>query len=452
MYDITIVGSGVSGIFLAYTLLQSETNLKILMVEKGKEFLDRICPIEIELSGKCMNCKTCNKIQGFGGMGRSEGKFNYTNDFGGNLGDKIGNKLTMDLMENVDKTLCLFGGDKVKIYSTENEELIKLSKGSKYDILNTKVRHLGTKLSYEILEKMYIYLKDKVDIKCETDIITIDKKNNVFRLNIHQNVFRSKVVVLATGISGGDRFLNYCKNFNIVPFRERLDLGIRVEMKGDQLEDILKDSFEVKVRYRGDKFEATTYCMNPKGKVIKKYQEGLVMADGQNQLETDSPSCNLNFSIFVPRYFSCHKKAREYARSIIQSINRGKERIVIQRFGDILKNRETTNCQLFRNSIMPSLAYEGGNLYNEIPKVYIEALLKIFESIESLTGKKISMDTLLYGIDAKFYEPEISTNEFFETKQKGLYITGDCSGVTYSLSQAAASAVYLGRHLLGNEQ
>ncbi len=190
MYDITIVGAGVSGIFLAYTLLQSETNLKILMIEKGKQFLDRICPIESGLSGKCMNCKKCNKIQGFGGMGRSEGKFNYTNDFGGNLGDKIGNKLTMELMENVDKTLCLFGGDKVKIYSTENEELIKCSKGSKYDILNTKVRHLGTKLSYEILEKMYVYLKDKVDIKCETDIISIDKINNVFSLNSHQNVFQ----------------------------------------------------------------------------------------------------------------------------------------------------------------------------------------------------------------------------------------------------------------------
>ncbi len=166
-------------------------------------------------------------------------------------------------------------------------------------------------------------------------------------------------------------------------------------------------------------FEATTYCMNPKGKVIKKYQEGLVMADGQNQLETDSPSCNLNFSIFVPKYFTGYNQAREYARSIIQSINRGKERIVIQRFGDILKNRETTKGQLFRNSIKPSLDCEGGNLYNEIPKVYIEALLKIFESMESLTGKKISMDTLLYGIDAKFYEPEISTNEFFETKQEG---------------------------------
>lgn len=447
MYDIIIVGAGVSGIFLAYTLLQSETNLKILMIEKGKQLIDRICPIESGLSEKCMNCKACNKIKGFGGMGRSEGKFNYTNDFGGNLGDKIGNKLTMDLMENVDKTLCLFGGDKVNIYSTENEELIKRSRGSKYDLLNTKVRHLGTKLSYEILQKMYVYLKDKVDIKCETDIISIDKTNNVFSLNSHQNVFLSKVVVLATGISGGDKFLEYCKSFNIVPFRERLDLGVRVEMKGDQLEDILKDSFEFKLRYKGYEFEATTYCMNPKGKVIKKYQEGLVMADGQNQLETDSPSCNLNFSILVPRYFLCYNRARKYARAIIQSINRGKERIVIQRFEDLLKNRETTNERLFSNSIKPSLAYEGGNLYNEIPKVYIEALLKIFESMESLTGKKITMDTLLYGIDAKFYEPEISTNEFFETKQKGLYIAGDCSGVTYSISQAAASAVYLGGYL-----
>lgn len=450
MYDISIVGAGVSGIFLAYTLLQTETKLKILMIEKGRKFIDRICPIESGLSKKCIDCKICNKIQGFGGMGRSEGKFNYTNDFGGHLGEKIGNENVINLMEYIDKTLCLFGADKVKLYSTENEELSRMAKENNCSILTTKVRHLGTTLSYEILNKMYLYLENKVDIKFEIDIISIDKMNNVFNLNSNENVFQSKIVVLATGISGGEKFLKYCKSFNIEPYRSRLDLGIRVEMKGDQLDPILKDSLETKISYQGDEFEATTYCMNPKGKVIKKYQEGLVMADGQNYLETDKPSCNLNFSIFVPKYFSSSNEAKECARSIIKSINQGKERIVLQRFEDLIKNRATTKEQLAKNSIQPTLEGEGGNLYNEIPKIYIDALLRIFESMENLIGKEIHKDTLLYGIDAKFYEPEISTNAYFETKEEGLYVLGDCSGITCSLSQAAASAVYLGRYLLNN--
>ncbi|MCY6354530.1 NAD(P)/FAD-dependent oxidoreductase [Clostridium sp. ZS2-4] len=450
MYDISIVGAGVSGIFLAYTLLQTETKLKILMIEKGRNFIDRICPIESELSEKCINCKVCNKIQGFGGMGRSEGKFNYTNDFGGHLGEKIGNENAINLMEYVDKTLCLFGGDKVKLYSTENEKLSRIAKENNCSILTTKVRHLGTTLSYEILNKMYLYLKDKVDIKFETEIISIDKMNNVFNLNSNENVFKSKVVVLATGISGGERFMEYCKSFDIEPYRSRVDLGIRVEMKGNQLDSIFKESFETKISYQGDEFEATTYCMNPKGKVIKKHQEGLVLADGQNYLETHKPSCNLNFSVFVPKYFSSSKDSKEYARSIIKSINQGRERIVIQRFKDLIKNRVTTKEQLAKNSIQPTLKGEGGNLYNEIPKIYIDALLKIFELIENLMGKEIHKDTLLYGIDAKFYEPEINTNAYFQTTEEGLYVIGDCSGTTYSLSQAAASAVYLGRYLLNN--
>ncbi len=448
MYDITIVGAGVSGIFLAYTLLQTQTKFKILMIEKGRNLIDRICPIESGSSDKCINCKICNKTQGFGGMGRSEGKFNYTNDFGGNLGKKIGSENAIELMEAVDKILCSFGADKVNMYNTENEELKNRAKQNNCSILTTKVRHLGTGLSHEILNKMYLYLNDKVDIEFEKDIISIDKDNNIFNLHDKNNIFKSKEVVIATGISGGDEFLRYCNGFDVKLDKVRVDLGIRVEMKLNQLEYILEKSKETKIRYKEDEYEATTYCMNPKGKVIKKYQEGLVMADGQNHLETDSPSDNINFSIFVPKYFSSYNDASEYTKEIIESINREKERIVVQRFEDLINNRLTKKEQLDKNSIEVTLEAEGGNLYDEIPKVYIDAVIKIFELMENITGKKIHKDTLLYGIDSKLYQPKIITNEEFETKEGGLYIIGDCSGTTYSLSQAAASGVYLGRCIL----
>jgi len=448
MYDIIIVGAGMSGIFLAYTLLQTNTKLKILMIEKGRKLIDRTCPIEIGLSDKCVDCNICNRLQGFGGMGRSEGKFNYTNDFGGHLDEKIGVDKVLNLMEYVDKTLCSYGADKIKLYSTENEALSKRAKENNCRILTTKVRHLGTNLSYEILNKMYAYFETKVDIKFETNIISINKNNDIFNLKSNENVFKSKTVVLATGISGGAKFLKYCKSFNIVPYRSRVDLGIRVEMKGDQLKSILQDYLETKICYEDNELTATTYCMNAKGKVVKKYQEGLVMADGQNYLETDHPSCNLNFSIFAPKYFPSSNEAKNYARSIIKSINKETGRIVIQRLEDLIKNRPTTMEQLVKNSIQATIDSDGGNLYEEIPLVYINALLRIFASIEKLIGTEIDKDTLLYGIDAKFYEPEINTSIHFETKEKGLYVLGDCSGTTYSLSQAAASGVYLGRHLL----
>ncbi len=448
MYDITIIGAGISGIFLAYTLLQTERKFKILMIEKGRKFVERICPIESAVSKKCVDCKICNKIQGFGGMARSEGKFNYTNDFGGDLGKKIGKENSMKLMKDTDKILCSFGADKVRLYNTENKELSGEAKDNNCKILTTKVRHLGTSLSYEFLNKIYLYLKDKIDIRFETDITSIDKRSNVFYLNSEDKVFQSRVVVLATGMSGGERFLEYCKAFDINPNRTRIDLGIRVEMKCDELDPIIKDSFETKIHYKDEEFEATTYCMNPKGKVIKKHQEGLVMADGQNCFETNKPSENLNFTVFVPRYFSSLYEAKEYAASIIKPINQSRERIVCQRLEDLIKKRATTKEQLDKNSIQPTLKGEGGNLYNVIPNIYIDGVVSILDKIEKLIGKKVHKDTLLYGIDAKFYEPEIGTNEYFETKEKGLYVIGDCSGITYSLSQAAASGVYLGKHFL----
>ena len=447
MYDVTIVGSGISGIFLAYTLLQKEAKLKILMIEKGKKFTDRACLLEKGLAEKCARCIVCDKLQGFGGMGRSEGKFNYSNDFGGHLNEKVGSEKAIELMEYVDEVLCRFGAGKARLYSTENDELSRRAKENNCSILASKVRHLGTALSYEILNRMYLYLTDKVDMKFETDITSIEKINDIFILNSSGNVFQSKRVVLATGISGGERFLQYCKAFNIEPFRCRIDLGIRVEMRGDQLNAILKEQFETKICCQDNAFVATTYCMNPKGKVIKKYQEGLVMADGQNYLETDSPSGNLNFTTFVPKYFSSAQEARSYGRSIIQAINKEKGRIVVQRFEDLIKNRPTTMKQLTQNSIKATLECEASNLYDEMPEVYIDGLLRVFESIEKLIGEDIDRDTLLYGIDAKFYEPEMNTSIHFETKEKGLYILGDCSGITYSLSQAAASGVYLGRWL-----
>lgn len=449
IYDICILGSGISGIFLAYTLAQ-DNNRKILMIEKGKKFEERVCPIEYKINNKCINCKICSRIQGFGGLGRSEGKFNYTNDFGGSLNEKLGDELSLKLMNMVDEILCEFGADKIDLYNTENEKLKNIAKENGFEILTTKTRHLGTKLSYEIVQKMYTHLKDKIDIICETEINRITKSKNIFILSNNDICIKSKNVVLAMGTSGKDKFKNYCEEFKIDYGKARVDIGIRVEMKRKQLDDILKYSKETKIHYKCEDYEAFTYCMNPNGRVIKKYQNNMVMADGQNCNEVDNSTSNLNFTVFVPRYFNSKEESIIYVKTMLSSINKNKDRIIVQRLKDLLNNKVTTMDILNKNTVKPTLKADGCNLYNEIPKIYIDGILSIFKCIEKMTGKSIEEDTLLYGVDVKLYEPEVSTNKYFETKEKGLYIIGDCSGTTYSLSQAAASGIYLGRNLLGH--
>ncbi|MFG6149259.1 NAD(FAD)-utilizing dehydrogenase [Halobacillus sp. B23F22_1] len=439
MYDVTIIGAGVSGVLLAYTLLQKNEDLSVHVIDKGKKLSERYCGLD---EGKSCTCSDgCSKYLGFAGLGKSEGKFNYTNDFGGELAQKIGEKEAVQLMNEVDYILCTFGADQVDTYSTKNEALTDRAARYSLRVLSTEVRHLGTTVASDVFQKMYEQMKDRMTFTFEANVESI-QKNDMFHIDTNKGSFISEKVVLATGMSGSQWLKKQTNALGLYPEKTRLDLGIRVEMRGDQLDPILQDTFETKLQYAGKDYSATTYCMNPRGRIIRKHQHGFVMPDGQNQHEKETPSNNLNFTLFVPKYFSTYEDAMYEAEQVIGGINKGTDRIVVQRLGDYMNHETLENRK--SHAIMPSLEAEEGKLNEEVPAVYLKALLDFFKALEGLIGESIDPDTLLYGIDAKFYEPKLHTNERFETEVQGLYLIGDCSGETHSLSQAAASGIYLG--------
>ncbi|RWS44170.1 NAD(FAD)-utilizing dehydrogenase [Bacillus mycoides] len=442
MYDITIIGAGVSSIFMAYTLAKS--NKKVLILDKGKPLEHRNCSLE---QGEICNCTACDKYFGFGGLGKSEGKFNYTNGFGGELEQKVGKKGFIQLMDEVDEILCQFGGSSVSKYSTENPTLTKRAEACGLQMLTTEVRHLGTTLSSNIFQQLYEFLLTKIDIQFHIDVQNIVKQKDHFKIYTNQETVHSKKLVFATGRSGADWLKEMCTSLNISQEQTRVDLGIRVEMQENQLRSILKDTFETKLSYEHEHFTATTYCMNPKGRIIRKYEEGLVMPDGQNFREQGTGTPNLNFTLFIPRYFPTLKEANVYTSSIIKSINQGRDRIVIQRLEDLLKKQPTVENGMKHNRIHPTLHGDYGDLNKEIPPLYIEGLKEFLLRLEQFIQEPIDKDTLLYGIDGKFYAPTIKVNNHFETTMNGLFLIGDCSGVTHSLSQAAASGLYVGKYL-----
>lgn len=444
MYDITVIGAGVSGIFAALTLAQG--NLKILMIDKGKPLEERLCPLD---RGESCSCHSCAKYIGFGGLGKSEGKYNFTNDFGGDLETKVGYEHALRLMDEVDDILCRYGGDQAAMYSTENPTLVKKAKAAGFEVLTTKTRHLGSSLSETVLQAIYAELLSRIEILFETEVELIRKEGDHFELvTPNQGLIFTRRVIIATGRSGNEWLSGQCRSLGISQNLTRADLGIRVEMRSNQLDEILQHSFETKLRYKGEGFIATTYCMNPRGRVIRKYQEGLVMADGQNYREQAEGSANLNFTLFVPRYFLSADEANQYTRAIIEGINQGRERIVAQRLGDLRKGQATKSSDLAQNKVRPTLAAEYGCLLQEIPDLYVQALLEFLHSLEQLLAEPLDEDTILYGVDGKFYAPIIETSNIFETSISGLYMIGDCSGVTHSLSQAAASGVYVGKSLI----
>ncbi len=442
-HDITIIGAGVSSVFLAYTLMKKNKHVSIHMIDLGKELSERTCGLDVE--GVCTCEGMCSKYIGFAGLGKSEGKFNYTNDFGGKLARKIGEEKAIDLMKEVDDILCEFGGDIIPTYSTENESLSKKAGMVDLQVLATEVRHLGTNLAREIFQKMYEVLKTHVRFSFKTHVDAITRYEDGFHIQSNSGDYTTGKLVIGTGMSGSTWLKKQAGSLGLYPGETRLDLGIRVEMKGDQLQSILQDRFETKLKIERDSFSATTYCMNPRGRIIPKHQHGLVMPDGQNAREEDKPSANLNFSLFVPRYFPSHDEAMDYAVNIIGGINQGRNRIVVQRLEDFKYHRNTETLE--GNLIGPSLEAECGNLRVEVPELYGMALEEFLASVEGLIGDTIHPDTLLYGLDAKFYEPKLRTNQSFETDVMNLFLVGDCSGETHSLSQAAASGVYVGSQL-----
>jgi uncharacterized protein len=442
-HDITIIGAGVSSIFFAYTLINENPDISIHMIDVGKELENRHCGID---EGKECTCgDTCSKYTGFSGLGKSEGKFNYTNDFGGELHRKIGKERALRLMEEVDAILCKFGGSVREKYSTMNEALSKKARRHGLHALSTEVRHLGTDLSQKIFQNMYEFMQDRMTFSFETKVETIRKNEKGFELHTNQEKVYTDTIVVGTGMSGSIWLKKMMESFCVYPGETRLDMGCRVEMKENQLKAILQDTFETKLKIQCRNYEGTTYCMNPRGRIIRKHQHGLVMPDGQNVYEKETPSANLNFTLFVPQYFSSYEDAMNRAVEIIGSINRGKDRVVVQRLTDFKRGIRTE--ALVGNEVVPSLNADIGNVRKEIPKLYSQALLDFLFALENLLGEEIHGDTLVYGLDAKFYEPKLFTDKFLESEVKGIYLIGDCSGVTHSLSQAAASGIYLGKHL-----
>ncbi|WP_394217506.1 NAD(FAD)-utilizing dehydrogenase [Halobacillus trueperi] len=442
MYDVTIIGAGVSGVFLAYTLAKEHPDISIHVMDKGKPLAERTCGLQQEA---CTCEGPCDRYVGFAGLGKSEGKFNYTNDFGGQLGRKVGEKEALALMEEVDELLCSFGGDRVDRYSTKNEKLSLLAGEHGLRVFSTEVRHLGTQLTRRVFQEMYEEMSELMTFTFEADVTGVTKRAGLFSIDTNHGRFQSRKVVFATGMSGSDWLKSMTAKLGLKAGQTRLDLGIRVEMRGNQLDPILQETFETKLHYITERFSATTYCMNPRGRIIRKYQHGLVMPDGQNQNE-EEPSQNLNFTLFIPRYFENQEEAMAEAHRVIGGINQGHDRVVAQKLGDLLEGKPSDH--LSRGVIHPSLEAEAGDLRKEVPPLYIEVLLEFFEALEGLLGEEIDRDTILYGLDSKFYEAKIFTDEHFQTEVSGLYLIGDCSGETHSLSQAAASGIYLARRII----
>ena len=451
MYDVIIIGAGPGGIFSAYELLQKKSDLKIAVFDAGHSLEQRHCPIDGDKVKSCIKCKTCAIMNGFGGAGAfSDGKYNITNDFGGTLYEYIGRKQAFDLMEYVDHINMTHGGEGTKMYSTAGTNLKKICLQNKLKLLDASVRHLGTDINYVVLENLYNEMKDHMDFFFDTPIEKIEVLEDGYRVYAKDESYDCKKCVISVGRSGSKWMETVCDDLDIPTKSNRVDIGVRVELPAVIFSHLTDELYESKIVYRTEKFEdnVRTFCMNPYGIVVNENTNGIVTVNGHSYESADLRTENTNFALLVAKHFSePFKDSNGYGESIARLSNMLGGGVIVQRFGDLVRGRRSNTKRIEEGLVTPTLAATPGDLSLVLPKRILDGIIEMIYALDKIAPGTANDDTLLYGVEVKFYNMEVEIDEHLQSKYDGLYIIGDGSGVTHSLSHASASGVYVARRI-----
>lgn len=455
MYDVIIIGAGPGGIFSAYELMKQDENLKIAVFDAGHSLEQRHCPIDGEKVKSCISCKTCAIMNGFGGAGAfSDGKYNITNDFGGTLYEYIGRQKALELMKYVDTINMSHGGEGTKMYSTAGTDLKKVCLQNKLKLLDASVRHLGTDVNYVVLKNLYDEMKDHMDFFFDTPVEKIQVKEDGYTVSAKDAEYACRKCIVSVGRSGSKWMENVCEDLEIPTKSNRVDIGVRVELPAVIFSHLTDELYESKIVYRTEKFEdnVRTFCMNPYGIVVNENTNGIVTVNGHSYDSPDLRTENTNFALLVAKHFSePFKDSNGYGESIARLSNMLGGGVIVQRFGDLVRGRRSNQKRIEEGLVTPTLSATPGDLSLVLPKRILDGIIEMIYALDKIAPGTANDDTLLYGVEVKFYNMEVELDESLQSRYPGLYIIGDGSGVTHSLSHASASGVYVARHILESE-
>ncbi|MCI9646954.1 MAG: FAD-dependent oxidoreductase [Lachnospiraceae bacterium] len=462
-YDVIIVGAGPSGIFCAYELMHQRPGIRILMIEKGRRVEERQCPKR--KTKVCVGCQPCSITTGFAGAGAfSDGKLSLSPDVGGSLPEILGYEAASALMQESDEIYLKFGADR-SVYGVGKEkeirEIRRKAINANLKLVECPIRHLGTEEGYKIYMRLQEHLLGLgVEMKFRTMVenILVEEGRAMGVVTDTGEVFRGKEIVCAIGREGADWFSHVCQEHGIETKVGTVDIGVRVEVRDEVMEFLNKNLYEAKLVYHTPTFDdkVRTFCTNPSGEVATEYyDDGLAVVNGHAYKSTELKTSNTNFALLVSKNFTKpFKTPIAYGKQIAQLSNMLCDgRILMQTFGDFRRGRRTTEERLCRNNLIPTLKDAvPGDLSLVFPHRIMVDIEEMIFALDKVTPGIASDETLLYGVEVKFYSNKVVVNGDFETNIPGLRAIGDGASATRGLQQASANGLSVARSILRSMQ
>lgn len=450
-YDVAIIGGGPAGIFAAYELIKVKPDLRVVMIEEGNDIYTRKCPIAEKKVTNCIHCKPCGIMRGFGGAGAfSDGKYNFTTEFGGWLNEYLADQKVLELINYVDE-INLHHGAPAEYFSTENSSIGTKALANDLHLLNARVRHLGTENNLQILKTIYEVLKDRITLIFNRHVAAIlpegDHKGFTLEIENDQPVF-CDYLIAAPGRAGSEWFSGQCKDLKLPLFNNQVDVGVRVEIPAEVFQHITDEVYEAKLVYRTKQYGdlVRTFCMNPKGYVVAENTDGIVTANGHSYRDEKLHSKNTNFALLVSnRFTEPFNEPHQYGKRIASFSNMLGGGVLVQRFGDLIKGRRTNEHRLAQSFTTPTLQAIPGDLSLVLPKRHLDNIIEMIYALDKIAPGMANDDTLLYGVEVKFYSSRLRLTAELETDIPKMFAIGDGAGVTRGLSQASASGVHVAR-------
>jgi uncharacterized FAD-dependent dehydrogenase len=461
-YDVIIIGAGPGGIFCAYELLRQAPDKKVLLIEKGRSIEKRNCPKRV--TGRCVGCQPCSITTGFAGAGAfSDGKLSLSPDVGGNLPDILGYEETKALIHESDEVYLSFGADP-HIYGMNKEaeirEIRRQAIKANLKLIECPIRHLGTEEGYKIYAKLQAHLaKAGATLRFQTMVSRIILENGrAVGVETDQGEYLyAPEIVSAVGREGAEWFEEQCRKLNIHTTPGTVDVGVRVEVRDEVMQFLNENLYEAKLVYYSHTFDdkVRTFCTNPSGEVATEYYEGgLAVVNGHAYKSGDLKTNNTNFALLVSKNFTKpFRTPIEYGKQIAQLSNMlCGGMVLVQTYGDLKRGRRTTDERLSRNNLHPTLPDAvPGDLSLVFPHRIMVDIVEMIEALDKVTPGLASDETLLYGVEVKFYSNKVVVDKEFATSVPGLRAIGDGAGVTRGLQQASANGISVARSILKSE-